>query len=226
MDCQQGGLPVQRGGQEQGENLRDVAHQQELDDLLNVAVDPPPLLDGVGDGGEAVVQQDHVGGVLGHVGSGDPHGHADVRGLQGGGIVDPVPGHGGDLSGPLQGLNDPQLIRGRDPGEDRGGPHRGVQVLLGHGIQFVAGEDGVARPVNAQLPGDGQGGDLVVPCDHNGPNAGLLTGGHGAGHFLAGRIYHTGDAHKGQIAFHGVVLLPGDVLQGPHGKTQHPQGLL
>lgn len=26
MDCQQGGLPVQRGGQEQGENLRDVAH--------------------------------------------------------------------------------------------------------------------------------------------------------------------------------------------------------
>ena len=139
MDCQQGGLPVQRGGQEQGENLRNVAHQQELDDLLNVAVDTTSLLDGVGDGGEAVVQQDHVGGVLGHVGSGDPHGHADVRGLQGGGIVDSVPGHGGDLSGPLQGLNDPQLIRGRDPGEDRGGPHRGVQVLLGHGIQFVAG---------------------------------------------------------------------------------------
>ena len=42
------------------------------------------------DGGEVVVQQDHVGRLLGDVRAGDPHGNADVRLLQGWGVVDSI----------------------------------------------------------------------------------------------------------------------------------------
>ena len=105
-------VPVQQGGHKQGEDFRNVAHQQELDHFLDVPIDAAALFDGVGDGGEAVVQQDHIGGVFRHIGAGNAHGHADIRRLQRGRIVHTVSRHGRDLTRALQALDDAHLSAG------------------------------------------------------------------------------------------------------------------
>ena len=57
-----------------------------------------PFLDRGDDGREVVVGQDHVGGILRHVGAGDAHRHADVGRLQRRGVVHAVAGHRHDLA--------------------------------------------------------------------------------------------------------------------------------
>ena len=47
-------------------------------------------------GGKVVVQQDHVGGLLGDVRSSDPHGNADVCFLQSRRVVHAITRHGHD----------------------------------------------------------------------------------------------------------------------------------
>ena len=71
-----------------------------------------PSLDGADDGGEVVVLQDHVAGVLGDVGAGDAHRDADVGLLERGRVVDAVAGHRDDLAIALQRLDDAQLVLG------------------------------------------------------------------------------------------------------------------
>ena len=75
----------QEGGQEDGQNLPDVAGEEVVDGLADVGIDPPALLHRRHHRGEVVVGEDHVRRPLGHVGAGFPHGAADVGGLQGGG---------------------------------------------------------------------------------------------------------------------------------------------
>ena len=70
------------------------------------------------DAGVVVVGQHHVGGLLGHIGAGDAHGHADIGALDGGRVVDAVAGHGHHFVVGLQGIHDAHLVLGRDAGED------------------------------------------------------------------------------------------------------------
>ncbi len=84
----------QQGGIQHRENPRHVPRQQKLNGPADVGIDVPAVLHRLHNGGEIVVYEHHVGGVLGHVCAGDAHGHTDVRLLQGGGVVDPVSGHG------------------------------------------------------------------------------------------------------------------------------------
>ena len=49
-----------------------------MNELENVRVDNPPLLDRANDGGEVVVGDDHGGGLFGDLGPLDAHGDADV----------------------------------------------------------------------------------------------------------------------------------------------------
>jgi len=64
------------------------------------------------DGGKVIVQQDHVGRLLGDVGAGDPHGNADVCLFQGWRVVDTVTrhGHNGSLPGGGEGEGSGELI--------------------------------------------------------------------------------------------------------------------
>ena len=112
------GQADERGG-EHRQDLAGVAGEQVVDELLDVVVDPPPLLDGRHDGGEVVVGDDHVRDLLGHVGPGDAHGHADVGFLDRRGVVDAVAGHGHDVAPLAPGPDDPQLVLRRDAGVDR-----------------------------------------------------------------------------------------------------------
>ena len=87
-------------------------------DRRDVGVHVPAVLHRLDDGGEVVVGEDHGGGVLGHLGAGDAHGHADVRLLQGGGVVDAVAGHGHQGALLLPGADDADLMLRGHPGID------------------------------------------------------------------------------------------------------------
>ena len=73
---------VQRVGdvEERGERDEheggDARRQLEADKVPDVVEDALALLDGAQDGGEVVVEQDHVGRLLAHIGPGDAHGDA------------------------------------------------------------------------------------------------------------------------------------------------------
>ncbi|MBS6355742.1 MAG: MerR family transcriptional regulator, partial [Oscillibacter sp.] len=163
--------PRQRGIQHR-QNARRVAGEQELDGLLDVGVDVPAVLDGLDDGGEVVVRQHHAGGVLGHLGAGDAHGHADVRLLQGRGVVDAVAGHGHQIPPLLPGPDDADLVLRGHPGVYADPGHELPQLLIAHGLDGGALHSLGTGSEDADLPGDGGCGDLVVAGDHNGPDAG------------------------------------------------------
>ena len=67
---------------------------------------------------EVVVEEDQVGGLARDVGAGAAHRHPDRGFAQRGRVVDPVAGHGHDMTALLQRLGDAQLVLGGDPGDD------------------------------------------------------------------------------------------------------------
>ena len=218
---------AEEGGQEDGEDLAHVGPQQELDGLAHVVVDPAALADGAHDGGEVVVGQDHVRHVLGHVGAGDAHAHADVGGLDGGGVVDAVAGHGGDAALLLPGVDDADLVLGLDPGVDAVVPDVPVQLLVAHLVELGAGDGLVVVLQDAQLPGDGHGGVPVVAGDHHRTDAGGLALGDGVLHLGADGVNHARQPQEDQV-----VLQSLGGLVGGHGVVmtlsggQHPEGLI
>ena len=192
---------------------------------MDIAVHPPPLADGIFDGGEVVVQKNHVRRVLGDVGTRDAHGDADVRFFQRGGIVDSVARHGGDFARALQRLNDAQLIRGRHARKHDARFHRFVQLFVRHFVQFLPGDDGIPIAENVQLFGDRHRGDFVVARNHDDADTRRVAGFHRLNDFLAGRVDHADDADKGQIAFEVAAFVLGHFGNGTNRKTEHAQRL-
>jgi len=97
---------------------------------------------GCGPGGrcehvEVFFQQQHVGGVLGHIGGG-VDGDADVGGVQGDGVVDAVAEEGDVVAGGPLRPDDLGLVLGADPGED-GGPGEQAGELVAGRIDVGAG---------------------------------------------------------------------------------------
>ena len=142
-----------RAGDDGGEDhqaLAEVGRQRPGDELHQVVVDAPPLLDGGLDGGEVVVGEHHRRRFLGHLGAGQAHGDADVGLLQRRRVVDAVAGHRHHLAIGLQRLDQPQLLFRFDAGEDvdlpaprRAGPRRRGSP--------VRGRSGRGRPSSAIL---------------------------------------------------------------------------
>jgi hypothetical protein len=89
-------------GEEEAGDERDQRGHLEADVLGEVVVELSAVLDGMDDGGEVVVGEDHDRGVLGDLGAGDAHRHADVGLLQCRRVVDSVAGHRHDIAALLQ----------------------------------------------------------------------------------------------------------------------------
>ena len=106
---------------EEGSDLRDVGRQRVRDRLLQVVEDQTTwgkkvimtslnnkirkfrgrdltFLNSGDDRSKIVIEQDHVGGLLGHVTSGDSHGNADVSSLESGWVIDSVSSDSHDRS--------------------------------------------------------------------------------------------------------------------------------
>src|SRR5699024_2364816 len=192
--------------------------------VLDVGVHAAAVDHRLDDGGEVVVGQDHGGRVLGHLGAGDAHGYADVGLLQGGGVVDAVAGHGDNLALALPGVDDADLMLRGHPGVDRDVLQPLVQIGVAHLVKLHAGEGLVPLQEDAQLPGDGGGGDLVVAGDHDGADAALLGVGHGLDGLGPGRVDHGNEADEGEV----VLVVQGegpDRVQLLAGEGQHTQAL-
>ena len=190
---------AQQGGEEHPQHLAHVAGQQEADGLADVVVNPAALGHGAHDGGKVVVGEDHVRHVFGDVGAGDAHADADIGGLDGGGVVDAVAGHGGDGSPAAPGADDADLVLRLDPGIDAVAVHVLSKLLIAEGIQRRAGDGLGGVGENAQLAGDGHGGVLVVAGDHHRADARLAALLNGGLHLGPHRVDHAGKADEAEF---------------------------
>ena len=74
-----------------------------------------------------------------------------------------------------------------------------VHAIVGHDYVLVPG---LQSPDDAQLLGNGLGGERVVAGNHDGDDAGRLAFGHGLPDFGAGRVNQAGKTEEGQARFH------------------------
>ena len=145
---------------EVGNQLGDVRGEDVGEELADVLEDRAPFLDRVDDAREVVVEEDHVRRLLRHVGAGDPHGDADVRGPERGGVVHAVAGDRDNVPLALEALDHEHLLLCRDAGEqDLRAVERDLQLRRRHRAQRLAAHDGRRRgPHQPDLAGDRHGG--------------------------------------------------------------------
>ena len=213
---------AESGGQENTDNLADVGGDQVTDELLHVGVDGAALLHSGHDGGEVVVGQDHLGGGLGH-GSSGAHGDTDLGSLQGGGVVDTVSSHGGDLLHLLEILNNLRLVErlhtGKHPGLSTGSllfsRAQIVELTAREGQAFSA----LVLSEDSNPLADCLSGVLVVAGDHDHSDSGLLAEDNGGSDLHPRWVQHADDAAEGEV--HLVLGELAGVLQvhilGVHG---------
>lgn len=94
-----------------------------------------------------------------------------MRRLQGGRVVDPVAGHRHHLAVGLQRLDDAQLLRRQDAGEDAHPTQAAAQRVGRQGRDLLPRHD-AGRDVETGGAGDGQGRRRVVAGDHHHLDAG------------------------------------------------------
>ena len=99
-------------------DVGDQGRHLEAEVFEEVVVQVAAVVDRLDDGGEVVVGQDHDRGFFGDLGAGDAHGDPDVGRLEGGGVIDPVPGHGDHVAALFEQPDQAQLVLGGDPGHD------------------------------------------------------------------------------------------------------------
>ena len=83
----------QGGGEGSHDNFPHVGGEQEVYRLADIAVGGASPADGVDQGFQIVVGDDHICDVLHHVAAAGPHGHPHVCRFEGGHVVDAVAGH-------------------------------------------------------------------------------------------------------------------------------------
>jgi len=82
-------------------------------EFLHIVIYDPPFLDCSYNGRKVVIGQDDGCGFLGDIRPGDTHGYTDISGLQGRGVINPITGHGNDLTLFLESRGDTHLVLGR-----------------------------------------------------------------------------------------------------------------
>jgi len=137
----EGRLEPQRGAEKDEGEAGCAGGELEGQEVLDVVEDGFALFNGVEDGGEVVVGQDHVGRLLGDVGAVHAHGDANVGLLERWRIVDPVSRHGDNIAAGLEGPDDFQLVVRVRSRKDGGVVHCSGKVLLGHGVDLIACEN-------------------------------------------------------------------------------------
>ena len=159
------------GDEEQARSEERADEAEELAHLVadiadEVVVQRSPELDGLDDRREVVVGQDHHGGLLRDLRAGDAHRDADVRSLQRRRVVHAVAGHRDDVALLLEDIDEVDLVLGRDARDDTDAVDLAGDLLVAHRGELGT-RDGTTG--DAELTGDGLGGDRVVASDHPAP---------------------------------------------------------
>ena len=182
-----------------GHTLSVVDGGVDEENLTKVVPDDTALTDGGNNGGEVVVGQNHLRSLTGNIGTLLTHGNTHVGGLEGGGVVDTVTGHGGNLSLGLEGLDNADLVLRRGTGEDVVGHDGLLELIVGHGIHLGTGDGlGVLLVDEAEHVTDGGGGILVITGDHGNTNTGTLGLGDGLHALGTGRVHDGAETDHGE----------------------------
>ena len=124
----------------------------------------------------------------------------------------------------LPGPDDADLVLRGHPGIHADPGYELPQFLIAHGLNNGTLHGLGAGGEDADLLGDGGGGDLVVAGNHDGPDTGgdALTDGRLG--LLPGRVHHGDEAQELEV----VLILQADGGGGQHplAEGQHPQALL
>ena len=217
-DVEDAGAEERGDEPEQARHLEpDVAHQ--------VVVQGTALFDGAHDRREVVVRQDHHRGLLGDLGPGDAHGHADVGHLERRRVVHAVARHRHDMALAAEDLDQPDLVLRSDPGDDADVIDGGVGLVVGHRRELGAGD----RPAHdPELAGDGLGGHRVIAGDHPDLDAGRVRLGDGVARLGAWRVDDADEGEELEVG-HGRqqigVRVEGRRVEVPLGGGQDPQAL-
>ena len=182
-----------------------------------------PLFYGSDDGGEIIVCQHHVRGLLGHLGAADTHGDADIRCFQGGRVIDAIAGHGHHQPPRLQGLGNRFFVFRSDPGKHRYVGNGLLHLRLSQVRELCSSHHLLCG--YAQLFCHRLCRVRVVAGDHHGANSGALALRHGAYRRLLGRVNHALQANKthlGQILVAQVILPRREFA---HREAQGAQGV-
>ncbi len=154
-------------GAEHGEgDFAGVAAEEDRDGVTDAVPQGVALVHGIEDAAGVEVGEDEVGRGAGRGGAVGGQSDADVGQADCGGIVDSVAGHGDNVPGLLQRLDDADLVLGGDAGEDRGPVGRLDAFRFGQGVEVGPGQDGVVLR-DAQVAGDGRGGGGMITSDHD-----------------------------------------------------------
>ncbi len=188
----------QEGARSQhAEHVAEVGARPHPDVLEDVREDLPALDHAPFQHHEVLLQQDQIRRLLGDVG-GRIHRDADVRGFQGGSIVDSVAHESDDVSLAPENADDPLLVGGREAGEERGLLRRVGQLGVGHFLHIAAQEHGVGRKAHvlANLSAD----ELVVPGEDFYRHAVLVKGLDGASRGVLGRVQKRDVSFEHEVA--------------------------
>jgi len=204
-----------------------VGRQQERDRLTDVVVDPASLLHCPFDGGEVVVGQHDIGGLLGRLGALDAHRDPDICTRDGRRVVDTVAGHRDDFALRLECPHDAQLVlrRGARVDVDITGHQR--QLVLTHRVQVGPGQrlHSAVRPHDAEFAGDGHRSALVVAGDHLHPDARGVGVGDRVGDLRARWIDDADQPQEGQVSVQIGQLDGFHTVGGTLGHRENPQTL-
>ncbi len=195
-----------------------------MDGFADVPVNAPALPHSRHNGGEIVIRQHHVRRRLRHLCAVFAHGAADVRSLEGGRVVHPIPCHGHHIAPALEGLHNFHLVLGRHPGKHLHIHNLGAQLSLCKPVKLRACHGPVPFPCYAHPAGNGKGCGGVVACYHHREDACPLALGDSGLHPLPGRILHADKPAEDKAAFCFPVV-PGQRVHVLIGHPQHPQGL-
>mmetsp|Transcript_4331 Transcript_4331/g.7584 ORF Transcript_4331/g.7584 Transcript_4331/m.7584 type:complete len:611 (+) Transcript_4331:223-2055(+) len=206
--------------QEQRNDLGAQVRQHVRDGLLQVVEHQATFFDAGNDGGEVIVEEDHEGGLLGHVRARYTHGHPDVGALEGRRVIHAIPSHGHNAAALLLLLHNRQLLRRGRPGKDdlfvgedavpvciceggdfAAGHHNGVHSvadrLLWNLIRFGNILHGRRRD-DPHLARNCLSCDWMIARDHDNLDAGRLAQTHGTGNALFGGINEGDQADEAE----------------------------
>ena len=176
------------------------------------------------DAGEIVVGQHHVGRLLGHVGSGDAHGNADIGTLQRRRIVDAVAGHRHDMVIGFHRLDDARLVLRRNAAAYLQALGALGQLGVAQRFDFAAGQHQAIRTQHADVARDRFRRILVVAGDHHALEASPVRDLQCLDDFLTRRIDHAEQADEDQIALDRFRRRRfRHRIQRPAGHCQHAQ---
>src|SRR5207247_321274 len=123
----------------------------EADVLDQVVVERATELYGTHDGGKVVVGQDHDRRFFRHISTGDAHGDTDIRFLQRWGVIDAVAGHGCDVAGAFEDIDETHFVLRSHARDNADVVDLCGGLFVSHGAEFGACD---GAPRNTELTRD------------------------------------------------------------------------